>query len=148
MEQLWNSFTSTLTKHMNECIPSKTIKGKSSLPWITQEIKHLIRKRDKLYSSYKRTQDHDKRKSFLTFRQQIKSKIKASYLVYLECLLGLRDEESKCDSKRLFSFLGKSKEDQRDISSLNHDSDLITDNTENPISSITSFSLSSPTDHP
>ena len=35
-----------------------------------------------------------------------------------------------CDSKRLFSFLGKSKEDQRGISSLNHDSDLITDNTE------------------
>ena len=27
VEQLWNSLTSTLTKHMNECIPSKTIKG-------------------------------------------------------------------------------------------------------------------------
>ena len=114
---------------MKECIPSKIIRGKSSLPWITQEIKRLIRKRDKLYSSYKRTQDHDKRKIFLTLRQQIKSKIKSSYLVYLEGLLGLRDEGSKCDSKRLFSFLGKSKEDQRGISSLNHDSDLITDNT-------------------
>ena len=67
----------------------------------------------KLYSSFKRTQEHDKRKSFLTLRQQIKSKIKSSHLVYLEGLLGLRDEESKCDSKRLFSFLRKSKDDQR-----------------------------------
>ena len=75
VEELWNSFTSTLTKYMDECIPSKIIWGKSSLPWITQEIKRLIRKRDKLCSPFKMTQDQDKRKSFITIRQQIKSKI-------------------------------------------------------------------------
>ena len=106
VEDLWNNFTSTLSKYIDECIPTKILKGKSTLPWITQDIKRLIRKRDKLYSSYKKTQDYDKRKSFLTLRQQEKRKIKASYLVYLEGLLGLRDEESKCDSKKLFSFLG------------------------------------------
>ena len=85
----------------------------------------LLKTVSKLYSSFKRTQEHDKRKSFLTLRQQIKSKMKSSYLVYLDGLLGLLDEDSKCDSKRLFSFLGKSKEYQRGISSLTHDSDLI-----------------------
>ena len=53
VKDLWNSFTSTLTKYMDECIPSKIIRGKSSLPWITQKIKRLIRKRDKLYSPLK-----------------------------------------------------------------------------------------------
>ena len=41
----------------------------------------------------------------------------------------MRDEESKHNSKRLSSFLGNPKEEQRGISSLTHDSDLITDNT-------------------
>ena len=50
VEELWNDFTNTLNKLCEECIPSKLIRGKSSLPWITQEIKRMIRKRDSLYT--------------------------------------------------------------------------------------------------
>ena len=60
VEELWKSFISAMGKYMDECIPSKYIRGKSTLPWITQEIKRLIRKRDKIYRSYKKTQDHNK----------------------------------------------------------------------------------------
>ena len=55
VEKLWTDFTTTLDKLSQECIPSKLIRGKSSLPWITQEIKRLIRKRDGLYSKFKKT---------------------------------------------------------------------------------------------
>ena len=126
VEALWLSFTSTLEKFVNECVPTKLIRGKASLPWITQEIKSLIRKHDKLYVSYKKSGDLDKKKSFQALRQLIKRKIKDSYHVYLENLLGLGDGEVY-DSKKLFSFLKNSKQDQQCTPPLKDGDKIITD---------------------
>ena len=125
VEQLWTDFTTTLDKLVQECIPAKLIRGKSSLQWITQEIKRLIRKRDSLYRKFKRSGDSDIKTKFQTLRQQIKKKIKDSYQAYLENLLGLNDEDSKCDSKKLFSFLKNSRCDQQGIPPLKHKHDNI-----------------------
>ena len=127
VEQLWTDFTTTLDKLVQECIPAKLIRGKSSLPWITQEIKRLIRKRDSLYRKFKRSGDSDIKTKFQTLRQQIKKKIKDSYQAYLENLLGLNDEDSKCDSKKLFSFLKNSRCDQQGTPPLKHDNILYSD---------------------
>ena len=127
VEQLWTDFATTLDKLVQECIPAKLIRGKSSLPWITQEIKRLIRKRDSLYRKFKRSGDSDIKTKFQTLRQQIKKKIKDSYQAYLENLLGLNDEDSKCDSKKLFSFLKNSRCDQQGIPPLKHDNILYSD---------------------
>ena len=127
VEQHWTDFTTTLDKLVQECIPAKLIRGKSSLPWITQEIKRLIRKRDSLYRKFKRSGDSDIKTKFQTLRQQIKKKIKDSYQAYLENLLGLNDEDSKCDSKKLFSFLKNSHCDQQGIPPLKHDNILYSD---------------------
>ena len=54
VEELWYDFTSTLNQLCKESIPSKLIRGNPSLPWITQEIKRLLRKRDSLYSQFKK----------------------------------------------------------------------------------------------
>ena len=102
VDELWKDFTNTLDKHSEECIASKLIHGKSSLPWITQEIKRLIRKRDRLYTRFKKSRDHDIRTKFQTLRQEIKKKMKDSYQVYLENLLGLTDDDNTCDSKNIF----------------------------------------------
>ena len=121
LHELWTDFTNTLDKLYEECIPSKLIRGKSSLPWITQEIKRLIRKRDRLYTRFKKSRDHDIRTTFQTLRQEIKKKIKDSYQVYLENLLGLTDDDNTCDSKKLFSFLKNSRRDQQGTPPLKHD---------------------------
>ena len=127
VEQLWTVFTTTLDKLVQECIPAKLIRGNSSLPWITQEIKRLIRKRDSLYRKFKRSGDSDIKTKFQTLRQQIKKKIKDSYQAYLENLLGLNDEDSKCDSRKLFSFLKNSRCDQQGTPPLKHDNILYSD---------------------
>ena len=36
-------------------VPSKICKGKQSLPWITQSIRRMIRKRNKLHKRAKET---------------------------------------------------------------------------------------------
>ena len=42
VEDLWSSFIDALNRYMNECITAKLVRGKSSLAWVTQDIKRLI----------------------------------------------------------------------------------------------------------
>ena len=94
----------------------------NSLPWVTPEIKCLIRNRDKSYVPYKKSGDLDKKNSFKSICQQIKRKIKDYYHTYLESLLGIGDGEV-CDSKKLFSFLKNSRQDQQGTPLLKDDQD-------------------------
>ena len=130
VEELWNGFTSTLDLYSSQCIPVKTFSGKKSLPWITQEIRRQIRKRNHFYKQFKKTGDQVFRNKFLALRKKIKSKIKLSHETYLEGLLGLHDEDSSCDSKKLFSFLKSSKQGQLGTPALNHKDRLVTETAE------------------
>ena len=66
----------------------------------------------------------------MAHRNSIKSKIKLSYETYLECLLGLNDENSICDTKKLFSLLKCSNQDQLGSTALNHGQKLVTNTAE------------------
>ena len=54
VEDLWSEFVSALDTFASNCIPTKFIRGKSSLPWITQSIRRQIRRRDDLYRKFKK----------------------------------------------------------------------------------------------
>ena len=126
VEELWYDFTSTLNQLCKESIPSKLIRGKPSLPWITQEIKRLIRKRDSLYSQSKKSNEEDIKHQFKALRQKIKKKIKILYERYLNDLLGLSESNKTCD-KKLFSFLKSSRQDQEGIPPLKDNDILLTE---------------------
>ena len=66
----------------------------------------------------------------MAYRNSITSKIKHSYETYLEGLLGLNDENLVCDTKKLFSFLKCSKQDQLGSTALNHGYNLVTNTAE------------------
>ena len=128
VDDLWTKFTSALERLSSECIPTEMVRGKSSFPWITQEIKRLIRKRDHFYRKFKTTGDQTKRSKFLCLRKIIKCKTKLGYTTYLEGLLGLDSETSTaCDSKKLFSFLKNSRQDQVGSPPLKQGSKLTTE---------------------
>ena len=127
VEDMWNEFKTALDQFSSQCIPIKLIRGRSSLPWITQEIRRMIRKRDHIYRSFKKTGYQGRRIQFIQLGKTIKHKIKASYNLYLKDLLGLTDRSTVCDNKKLFTFLKKSRQDQLGSSSLKQGDDLITD---------------------
>ena len=130
VEELWSDFVTALDTFSSKCIPSKIIRGKFSLPWITQNIRRQIRRRDDLYRKFKKNIDQKFRDKFLSLRKSIKHKIKASYNLYLEGLLGITDENSVCNNKKLFSFLKRVKQDQTGSPPLQDDNGLVTDTTE------------------
>lgn len=112
---------------MQECIPTKILSCKGSLPCITQEIKHLIWKRDRLYTAYRASGDSGKRKNFLALRQLIKRKIKQLHQSHLEGLLGLCNNDQSRDRKKLFSFLKNLRQDQQGPTPLQNNGKLTSD---------------------
>ena len=112
---------------MQEYIPTKLLSCKIPLPWVTQEIKRLIRKSDGLYSAYKTSGNSGKRKNFLALRQLIKQKIKQSCQSHLEGLLGLGNNDQSYDRKKQFSFLKNSRSNQQGPTPLQNKGKLTTD---------------------
>ena len=88
MKEIWHALKTALNSGMETYIPSKNIRAKCSLPWITQEFRRLIRKRDKLYQKQKSGTARD-RYHFKQVRHLIQSKIKQAYNNYLADILGV-----------------------------------------------------------
>ena len=51
----WNTFKNGLNQVIEENIPTKTIKEKHNLPWITQSIKRIVRRRKRARCKARRT---------------------------------------------------------------------------------------------
>ena len=115
----------------DQCIPSKAIKGKPSLPWISREIKKLIDKRNKFYKSYRKTGNSQLREKYVSLRHVIKKRIKDSHEAYLEGLLGMDRQDNQAtgqvDSKKLFQYLKNSRTDQQGIPPLKKNDNLHTE---------------------
>ena len=53
--ELWNTFKITLLDGMREFIPQKIIKSKHCLPWVTLNIRKLMRSKRRLHTKLKKT---------------------------------------------------------------------------------------------
>ena len=53
VEEIWNALKTALYSGIQQFISTKKLSSEHSLPWITQEIHRLMRKRDKLYHKQK-----------------------------------------------------------------------------------------------
>ena len=97
VEDLWSSFKSVIHNGIAKFVPNKILGTKKSLPWITQPIKRLIRKRNKLFHKQKSSKSPSDRHHFLRVRQHIKMKIKQSYDLYIEDILSLNSNSDRKD---------------------------------------------------
>ena len=56
VNELWNTFKITLLDGMREFIPQKMTKFKHCLPWVTLNIRKLMRSKRRLHTKFKKTQ--------------------------------------------------------------------------------------------
>ena len=60
INQLWDLFKSKLNETIGSNIPSKLIHNSNNLPWITKDLRKMIRKKTKLHRQAKKTKNWDK----------------------------------------------------------------------------------------
>ena len=101
----------------------KKVWSKESLPWITQEIKRLIRKRDKLFQTQRTSRKTKDRHHFKQVKHLIQSKIRVAHDNYLNDLLGLAaqnadENPSGVIPKKLYSLIKNARQESQGISTL------------------------------
>ena len=83
-EQLWQEFRDEVGMIVNRYVPIKTIRGRKTLPWVTQEIRRDMNKRDHMYQVQKSSRKDDDRLLFKKVKYEVDSMIKTSYNNYLD----------------------------------------------------------------
>ena len=121
---LWESFKVELERLSSVHIPTKITKPRVDLPWLTNNIKRLIHKRDKLYAKIKKSHDllniQTKKNKFKSLKKNIQAKIRKSYWEYLEDIIFTNDQDNY-KNKKFYTFVKHKKTDNSGISPLKSD---------------------------
>ena len=109
-EQLWQEFKGETETLIGRYVPTKTLRGRKNLPWITQEIRRKMNRRDRLYQIQKSTGKDTHRQLFKKVKYEVDCMTKSAYNTYLHSLVCIIDEtpdtvSSRPNTKKLFSFL-------------------------------------------
>lgn len=138
VQSLWDKFVTRLQQGIDKFIPVRKAGTRDGFPWINQEIRRLIRKRDKLYKRWSRSgrpYDHNK---FLEQKHLVRRVSERAYEKYLGDILGLNNERDdqnmgeppKVKTKKLYSLLKHSKQDSGGIASLKKDGQTVSTETD------------------
>lgn len=115
VEDNWNNFKSSIFSAMDESIPKKQLKTKPDVPWMTNEIKRMIRKKHRLYKRIKQSNDQNLKEQFKELRITVRNKLHSSYYKYLNSML---DPETDTASKSFWKYIKSRKQDTMNIGTL------------------------------
>ena len=85
VQDLWDKFASRLEQGIDKFISTR----KDGFPWINQEIRRLMRKRDKLYKRMKRSDRPNDTKKLLEYKHLVRRVTDRAYEHYIGDILGI-----------------------------------------------------------
>jgi hypothetical protein len=80
VETTWTNLTETIERN----IPSKYTTTRWNLPWMTTEIKQMIRKKQRLYNKAKKSNDKEHWNNFKLYRKNLKDKLQNAHDDYVK----------------------------------------------------------------
>ena len=87
VNELWNTFKITLLDGMREFIPQKMTTSKHCLPWVTLNIRKLMRSKRRLHTKFKKTQCPKVLDKYKEMRHTLQREIRKSYWAYIEDII-------------------------------------------------------------
>ena len=129
---LWNILRDGIKDAIKQHIPTKTLKDRKGLPWVTTALKRLMRKRDKARQKWRKSKGPSGSELHIKFqklKKQTQSAMRRAYWTYIESIITDTDEypqpgiTSKV-SKKFWGFIRRLKRDNSGIAPLKEDSVL------------------------
>ena len=116
VEDLWNLFTSKLLSSIKKNIPSKMMSERWNIPWMTNSVRRMIRKKQRLYNKAKRTRREEDWKIFKSLRNAIKAELTKAHNDYVLGLLDIKESndetvQSYSVSKKFWSYIRSKRKD-------------------------------------
>lgn len=126
IDVMWNDLKTHLDETIRKHIPQRTIKHQHGYPWITPELRHMIRRRDRLYNKMKKKQNDNMRRRYKELRHQVQKETRNAYWSYISNIIAPGD---KPDTKKFFSFLKSIRKETAGVPPLKHQGTIATDTT-------------------
>jgi hypothetical protein len=132
VDEVWDIFKNKVLDAVDQTVPSKMINNnKKRLPWITKEIKALIRKRNKLYQKKKRNKCTRTTKKYHECKRTLQKKMKQEYWKYLEGIITFYTTDTNSErpqkQNKFWSYIRNLKKDNTGVAPLRNKGFLIND---------------------
>ena len=83
VQSMWDRFATKLEQGLVKFIPTRQSGTRDGFPWIIQEIRRLMRKRDKLYKHWSRSGRPYDQSKYLNYKQLVRRVSEKAYEKYL-----------------------------------------------------------------
>ena len=113
-----------LNSGVEKFIPSKILKKQYRLPWVSNNIKRLIRQRDKAFSTMKDSSTHENIDKFKDLKRTVKREIRKNYNKYIGDLIEPNLDKG---NKKLWGMVKIIKSDSSGVGPLKENGNLISD---------------------
>jgi hypothetical protein len=118
VNEIWETFRSTLDTLVNKFIPAKTVSGRHHIPWINSSIKKLMKKRDRLYSKMKKTNNYNLLPKLKKLKTLIQRNIRSAYWDYMNNIVCDKTENKHGTTNKFWGFIKSLKNDSSGVSPL------------------------------
>ena len=133
INKLWEIFKTKLIITVEKNIPSKMLRSSHRLPWITDKLRRLINKKNKLFKKRKDINYTEKYKKLKSHVQKEQRKAYWEYINKLICDLPINEPDNPTQNqskpKKLFQYIKSIRTDKSGIAALKKDGNIITDTT-------------------
>ena len=128
VEDNWNYIRDNLLKAINTYIPVKFNSNSNNIPWVTLQLKRLIRKKQRFYNKAKRSKRSADWAEYKNIQGQVRQSIHVEHQKYIAKILN--SSSSLNGNKPLWHYIKSRKKDQAGISSLQTTNGVATTPTE------------------
>ena len=121
INSIWDHFQTSLEESIKRNVPIKNTRKKDGCPWITSDIKRLIRKRDRWYKRSRKSGHSGDNKKFKDLKCTTQKEIRRAYWKYIDGIMSSETESEletrKRDNtmKRFSTFIKHKRSDGRQI---------------------------------
>ena len=115
----WEGFMDIYTAALHDSTPRTTKRRKNRSPWITPELKQIIKRKQKLFTKAKKSKSNEIWLQYKQIRNRVKNLSKMAYTNYIDQMF------SKDDNKRRFWCYVRDQRKSKCPSSFHHDNEQV-----------------------
>lgn len=124
IESLWTIFKEKIISLTNKFVPSKRQKQRVDKPWMTKELRTSIKRKARMYKTFRRTKSPSLYAKLKEFSMQLKHDLKLSKHRYLSSLA----DRMKKNPKEVWRYIKNNKKDPVGIPAITDNGKLLEDN--------------------
>ena len=126
VEAIWAELRQGLKEAVAQHVPHQTAKSKYSLPWIDQDTRRLIKRRDCIHKRWKTSGNEEFKSEFKHLKRQVQKCLRRSYWPHVENLI-TESDTTPFSSKKFWGFIKSRGSEGQGVAPLKDGGRLVTD---------------------